>query len=133
MNSVHFQGKPLNIMVIQVYAQTSNTKEAKDEWFYEDLKDLLELTPKKRCPVHYRGLEGKSRKLRDTWNNRQIWTRITKWSRAKTIRVFPRQSTHHSRHHLPTTQEKTLLMNITMVNAEIRLIIFFAAKDGEVL
>ena len=35
--SVHFQGKPLNIMVIQVYAQTSNTKEAKDEWFYEDL------------------------------------------------------------------------------------------------
>ena len=45
--SVCFQGKPLNITVIQVYAQTSNTKEAKDEWFYEDLKDLLELTPKK--------------------------------------------------------------------------------------
>ena len=73
MNSVHFQGKPLNIMVIQVYAQTSNTKEAKDEWFYEDLKDLLELTPQKRCPVHYRGLEGKSRKSRNSWSIRQIW------------------------------------------------------------
>ena len=45
MISVRFQGKPFNIMVIQVYAPTSNTKEA--EWFYEDLQDLLELTPKK--------------------------------------------------------------------------------------
>ena len=42
--SVHFQGKPFNIMVIQVYAPTSNAEEAEDEWFYED---LLELTPKK--------------------------------------------------------------------------------------
>ena len=47
MNSVRFQGKPFNIMVIQVYAQTSNTEEAEVEWFYEDLQDLLELTPKK--------------------------------------------------------------------------------------
>ena len=42
-----FQGKPFNITVIQVYAPTSNAKEAKVEWFYEDLQDLLELTPKK--------------------------------------------------------------------------------------
>ena len=42
-----FQGKPFNIMVIQVYAPTSNTKEAEVEWFYEDLQDLSELTPKK--------------------------------------------------------------------------------------
>ena len=47
MFSVHFQGKPFNITVIQVYAPTSNAKEAKVEWFYEDLQDLLELTPKK--------------------------------------------------------------------------------------
>ena len=47
MISVHFQGKPFNIMVIQVYAPTSDTKEAEVEWFYEDLQDLLELTPKK--------------------------------------------------------------------------------------
>ena len=46
MISVHFQGKPFNIMVIQAYAPSSNAKEPV-EWFYEDLKDLLELTPKK--------------------------------------------------------------------------------------
>jgi len=45
--SVHFQGKPFNITVIQVYAPTRNTEEAEVEWFYEDLQDLLELTPKK--------------------------------------------------------------------------------------
>ena len=47
MISVRFQGKPLNITVIQVYAPTSNAEEAEVEWYYEDLKDLLELTPKK--------------------------------------------------------------------------------------
>ena len=51
MISVHFQGKPFNITVIQVYAPNSNAKEA--EWFYEDLQNLLELTPKKRCPFHH--------------------------------------------------------------------------------
>ena len=47
MISVHFQGKPFNITVIQVCAPTSNTEEAEVEWFYEDLQDLLEVTPKK--------------------------------------------------------------------------------------
>ena len=47
MISVHFQGKPFNIMVIQVYGSTSNAEEAEVEWFYEDLQDLLELTPQK--------------------------------------------------------------------------------------
>ena len=47
MISVHFQGKPFNITVIQVYAPTTKAKEAEAEWFYEDLQDLLELTPKK--------------------------------------------------------------------------------------
>ena len=54
MISVHFQGKPLKIMVIQVYALTSNVEEAEVEQFYEDLQDLLELTPKKGCPFGYR-------------------------------------------------------------------------------
>ena len=71
--SVHFQGKPFNITVIQVYAPTSIAEEAEVEWFYEDLQDLLELTSKKRCLFHYRGLECKSRKSRNTWGNRQIW------------------------------------------------------------
>ena len=47
MISVHFQGKPFNIRIIQVYAPTSNAEEAEVEWLYEDLQDLLELTPKK--------------------------------------------------------------------------------------
>ena len=46
MISVHFQGKPFNIAVIQVYTPTSNAEEAEVEQFYEDLLDLLELTPK---------------------------------------------------------------------------------------
>ena len=51
MISVRFQGKPFNITVIQAYAPTSNAEEAEVEWFYEDLQDLLELTPKK--DVHF--------------------------------------------------------------------------------
>ena len=47
MISIHFQGKPFNITVIQVCVPTSNAEEAEAEWFYEDLQDLLELTPKK--------------------------------------------------------------------------------------
>ena len=56
-------------MVIQVYAPTSNAEEAEVECFSEDLQGLLELTPekkKKKCPFHYRGLECKSRKSRNT-------------------------------------------------------------------
>ena len=113
MISVRFQGKPFNITVIQVYAPTSNTEEAEFEWFYEDLQDFLELTPKKRCPFHYRGLECKSMKSRNTWSNRQIWSWSTEWSRAKAKRVLPREHTDHSKHPLPTTQEKTLHMDFT--------------------
>ena len=57
MISVHFQGKPFNITVIQVYAPNSDAKEAEVERFYVDLQDLLELTPKKRCPFQQKELE----------------------------------------------------------------------------
>ena len=117
MISVLFQGKPFNIMIIQVYAPTSNAEEAEVEWFYEDLQDLLELTPKKRCPFHYRGLEWKSRKSRNTWSIRQIWPWDTEWSRAKANRVLPRQCTCHSKHHHPTTQGKTPHMDIAIWSA----------------
>ena len=73
MISVHFQGKPLNIIV---YALTSNTEQAEVEWFYEDLQDLLELTPKKDV-LFIMELECKSRKPRNTWSNRQIWSWTT--------------------------------------------------------
>ena len=56
------------------------------------------------------GLECKRRMLRNTWSNRQIWPWRTAWIRAKTNRVLPREHTGQSKHHLPTTQEKTLHM-----------------------
>ena len=70
MIAVHFQGKPFNIIIIQVYAPTSIAKEAEVEWFYEDLPSRI--NTKKRCPFHHWGLECKSRKSRDTWSNRQV-------------------------------------------------------------
>ena len=113
MVSIRFHSKPFNIIVIQVYAPMSNAEEAEVQQFYEDLQDLLELTPKKRCPFHYRGLECKSRKSRDTWSNKKIWSWSTKWTKAKTNRVWQREHTGHSKDPLSTTQEKTLHMDIT--------------------
>ena len=65
---------------------------------------LSRTNTQKRCPFHYRGLECKSRKLRDTWSNRQIWPWSTEWSRTKANRVLQRELTGHSKHPLPTTQ-----------------------------
>ena len=100
MISVRFQGKPFNITVIPVYNPTSNAEEA--EQFYEDLQDLLELTPPKRCPFHYRGLECKSRKLRDTVTGKfgpgvqnEAGQRLTEFCLEK--------RTGHSKYPLPTT------------------------------
>ena len=79
---------------------------------------------------HYRELECKSRKSRNTWSNRQIWPWSTERSRAKANRVLPREHTGHSKHPLPTTED-SIHGQHQMVNTEKRLIIFFAAKDGE--
>ena len=106
MISVHFQRKPFSIMVIQTYAPTSNAEEAEVEWFYEDLQDLLELTSKKDVLFNYRGLECKSRKLRNTWSHRQIWPWSMEWSRAKANRVLPRERTGHNKHSLPTHKRR---------------------------
>ena len=71
MISVHFRGKPFNITVIQAYAPTSNAEEAEVERFYEDLQDLLELTPPK--DVLFIIGDWDARKSRNTWSKRQIW------------------------------------------------------------
>ena len=68
---------------------------------------------KKQYLFHHRGLECKSRKSRNIWSNGQVWHWSTKWSRAKDNRVLPRECTNHSICPLPTTQDKTLYMNIT--------------------
>ena len=70
---VRIQGKLFNITVFQVYAPTSNAEEAEVERFYEDLQDLLELTPKKDVLFITGDWNAKYRKLRNTWGNRQNW------------------------------------------------------------
>ena len=107
MISVHFQGKPFNIKVTNWCGRS---------WSWLVLlrpTRLSRTNTKKRCPFHHRGLECKSRKLRDTWNNRQIWPWNTERSMAKANRVLPRECTGHRKYPLPTTQGKTLHMDIT--------------------
>ena len=83
-------------------------------WLLEktDIRPSRTNTPK-RCLFHYRRLELKSRKSRNTWINGKIWPWSTEWSKAKANRVLPRELTGHSKHPLPTTQVKTLLVDIT--------------------
>ena len=108
-NDLCFQGKQFNTKIIQVYALTSN---AEVEWLYEDLQDLLELTPQNDVLFIIGDWNAKVGSL-DTWSNRQIWPWSTEWSRAKANGVLPREHTGHTKHPLPTTQEKTLHMDIT--------------------
>ena len=115
---------------------TSNAEEAEVEQFYEDLTRPSRTNTQKRCPFHYRGLECKSRKSGDTWSNRQIWPWRTKWSGAKANRVLPRECIGHSIADTLFQQHKRRLYTWTSpdgFNTEIRLIIFFATKDGEAL
>ena len=69
---VHFQGKPFIITKIQVCAPTNNAEEGEVERFYEDLQDLLELTPKKDILFLIGDWDAK-KKVKKTWSNRQIW------------------------------------------------------------
>ena len=113
MISVRFQGKPFNITVIQVFAPTSNAEEAGWMVLWSPTRLSRTNTPK-RCPYHFRGLECKSRKSRDTWSNRLIWPWKwrPKWSRQR-LTVLPKEHTGHSKHTLPTTKEKNLHVDIT--------------------
>ena len=71
---VCFQGKPFSITIIQVCALTTNAKEAEVEWFYEDLQDFLELTPKKDVLSIIGDWNAKVKiQSRDIWSNRQVW------------------------------------------------------------
>ena len=68
---VHFQGKPFNLTVVQIYATITNAEEAEVDWFDQSRLSGVN-TKKKRCPFHHRGLECKSRKSRAIWSNRQV-------------------------------------------------------------
>ena len=113
MISVHLQGKPFNITVIQVYALTSNAEEAEVERFYEDLQDFLELTPQKDVLFIIGDWNAKVGSQETPGVTGRFGLGMQNESRAKTNGVLPRKCTGHSKHPLPTTQEQTLHMDIT--------------------
>ena len=113
-NDLCFQGKPFNITVIQAYAPTSNTEEAEVEWFYEDLQDLLELTPKIdvlfiigdwNAKVGSQETPGVTGKLGLGVRN-EAGQRLIEFCQENALVI-------HSKHPLSATQEKTLHMDIT--------------------
>ena len=97
---------------IQVYAPTTNAEEAEVEWFYEDLQDLLELTPKKDVLFIIGGWNAKVGSQETPGVTGKFGLGIQNEA-GQTNTVLPRKRTGHSKHPLPTTQEKTLNMDIT--------------------
>ena len=133
MISVHFQGKPFNITVIQVCAPTSNTEEAEVERFYEDLEDLLELTPEKdvlfiigdwNAKDESQETPGVTSKFGLGMRN-EVGQRLIEFCLEKAL-VIAKPSSN-------TTREDSTHGHHQMVNTKIRLILFFAAKGGEAL
>ena len=131
--SVRFQGKPFNITVIQVYAPTSKAEEAEVEWFYEDLQDLLELTPKKdvlfirgdwNAKVRSQELPGIIDKFGLGVQN-EAGQRLIEFCQENSLVIATPSSN--------STREDSTHGHYQMVNTKIRLITFFAAKNGEVL
>ena len=112
MMSVHSQSKPFNTTVIQVYAPTSNAEEAELEQIYEDLQDLLELTPKKDVLFIIGDWNAKVRSQEIPGVTGKFGLGVQNETRQRLI-ILPREHTGHSKHPLPKTQEKTLHMDIT--------------------
>ena len=113
MFSVHFQGKPSNITVMQVYAPTSNAEEAEVERFYEDLQDLIELTSKKDVLFIIGDWNAKVGTQETPGVTGKFGLGMQNGTGKRLIRVLPRKCTGHSKHPLPATQEETLHMDIT--------------------
>ena len=113
MISVRFRGKPLNITVIQVYVLISNALEAEAEQFYEDLQDLLELTPSKIVLFIIGDWNAKVGIQETPGVTGTFGLGVQNEAGQRLIRVLPRDHTGHSKHPLPTTQEKTLHTDIT--------------------
>ena len=111
MFSVHFQGKPFNIMIIQVYAPTNNAEEAEAEWFYEDLQDFLELTPQKDVLFIIGGWNAKV-------GSQEIPGKFGLGVQNEAGQRLIREHTGHSKYPLPSTQEKTLHM-VTLMHINV--------------
>ena len=131
MISVHFQGKPFNITVIQVYAPTSNAEEAEVKQFYEDLQDLLELTHKKDVLIIIRNAKVGSQEIPGVTGKfglgvqNEAGQRLIEFCQENTL---VKQTPFSN-----NTREDFTHGHHQMVNTKIRLIIFSTAKDGEAL
>ena len=131
-NDLCFQGKPFSITVIQVYAPTTNAEEAEVEWFYEDLQELLELTPQKvvlfiigdwNAKVGSQEIPGVTGKFGLGVQNK-AGQRLTEFCQENALVIASTSSNN--------TREDSTHGHHQMVNTEISLILF-AAKDGEAL
>ena len=133
MISVHLQGKPFNIIVIQVHAPTTNAEEAEVKQFYDDLQDLLKLTPKKdvlfilgdwNAKVGSQETPGVTGKFGLGVRN-EGGERLVEFCQENALVIA---NTHFQQH-----KRRLYTWTLAAVNTEIKLIIFFAAKDGEAL
>ena len=126
----------------QIFQYHSNPTLCLNNWCWVSWSWLVLWRPNTYCitntknrkwsPVHYRGLELKSRKSGDMQNNGQVWPLSTKWSRAKANRVLSREHIGHSKHFLPTTQEITLQMDVTRLSLS-KSYNFYTTKDRQAL
>ena len=112
MISVRFPGKPFNITVIQVYAPTTNAEGAEVEWFYDDLQDLLGLTPKKDVIFIIGDCNAKVGSQETPGVTGKFGLGIQNEA-GQRLRLFLREHTGDSKHPLSTTQQMTLHMDIT--------------------
>ena len=115
MISVHFQDKPCSITVIQLYAPNSNAEEAEVEWFYEDLQDLLELTPKKDVLFIIGGWNAKQ-EVKSTWRNRKFGLGIQNEAEQRLTEFC---------------QENTLVIANTLIQQHKRRLYTWTLPDGQ--
>ena len=129
--SVRFRGKPFNIMIIQVYAPTSNAEEAEVERFYEDLQDLLELTPPKDVLFIIGDWNAKVGTQEIPGVTGKLGLGVQNEAGQIANRVLLRECTHHSKH--PLQQHKRRLYTWTSPDGQYlnQTDIFFEAKDGD--
>ena len=124
---VCFQGKPFNITVIQVYAPTTNAKEAKSWMVLWWPTRPSRTNTQKRCPFHHRGLKCKSKKSRDTWSNRQIWLGGQNEAGQKLIDFCQENALVIANTFFQQHKRWLYTWTLQMANTKIRLIIFFSS------
>ena len=133
MISVHFQGKPFNITVVQVHALTSNAEEAEVEQFYEHLQDLLELTPKKDVLFIIGDWNAKVRSQETPWITGKFGLGVQNEAEQRLIEFCQENTRSKQTPSSNNTWEDSTHEHHQTVNTKMKFIIFFAAKDGEAL